>query len=190
MEIHSKLVLNLCGNLLSCELLANRRAIELDVAVVIPDDAIRDLLGLLVYLVHLAADEALHGEEGVLRVDDGLALGDLANEAVAGLGVRHHRGRGPRPLGVGNDRGLAALHSCHRGICGPQVDAYHLLARHPQRAPPATAAVDRGGDGGSAPAGAVMGRKEWGRGGEGRGRHGPTVVPKQESSQNPMEGEE
>ena len=47
-------MLNLCGNLLSCELLAKRRAIELVVAVVIPDDGIRDLLGLLVYLVHLA----------------------------------------------------------------------------------------------------------------------------------------
>jgi len=167
-------VLNLRGDLLSCELLANRRAIELDVAVVVPHDAIRDLLGLLVDLVHLAADEALDGEEGVLRVDHGLALGDLANEAVAGLGVRHHRGRGPRPLGVGHDRGLAALHSGHRGVGGPQVDAHHLLARYPQRAPPAAAAaVDRGGDGGLAPAGAlVVRREEWGRGGEGRGRHG------------------
>jgi hypothetical protein len=169
-------MLNLCGDLLSCELLANRRAIELDVAVVVPDDEIRDLLGLLVDLVHLAADEALDGEEGVLRVDHGLALGDLANEAVAGLGVRHHRGRGPRPLCVGNNRGLAALHSGHRGVGGAQVDAYHLLARHPQRAPSAAAGVDRGGDGGSAPAGTVVGREEWGRGGEGRGRHGPTAV--------------
>ena len=35
------------------------------------------LLGLLADLPGLAADEALHGEEGVLGIDHGLALGDL-----------------------------------------------------------------------------------------------------------------
>ena len=36
-----------------------------------------DLLGLLLDLIHLPADEALDGEEGVLRVHHSLALGDL-----------------------------------------------------------------------------------------------------------------
>lgn len=167
-----KSVIYLCRNLLSRELLANCRAVELDVAIVVPHDAVGDLLRLLVDLVHLAADESLYREECVLRVNNGLALGDLAHEAVAGLGVRHDGGRGPRALCVGDDRGLAALHGGHRGIGGAKVDAYHLLARHPQRAPPAGPAVDSRGDGGAAPAGTVVGREEGGRGGDGRGRHG------------------
>jgi len=142
---HLKLAIYLRRDLLGSELLANRRAVELDVAIVIPQDAVGDLLGLLVDLVHLAADEALDGEERVLRVHDGLALGDLSHESVPGLGVRHDGGRGPRPLRVGDDRRLAALHGGHRGVGGAQVDSHHLLARHPQRAPPAAPAVDRGG---------------------------------------------
>lgn len=36
-----------------------------------------DLLGLLAHFAHLAADESLDGEEGVLRVHNSLALGNL-----------------------------------------------------------------------------------------------------------------
>jgi len=36
-------------------------------------------------LVVLAAHEALHGEDGILRIGDGLALGGLADEALAVL---------------------------------------------------------------------------------------------------------
>jgi hypothetical protein len=50
------------------------RAVELDVPVVIAQDAVGDLLGLVVKLGHVAADEALDGEEGALGVDEGLAI--------------------------------------------------------------------------------------------------------------------
>ena len=55
-----------------------------------------DLLGLLLHLVHLPADEALDRCERVLRVDHALALGDLAHQPVAALGVCHHRRRRAR----------------------------------------------------------------------------------------------
>ena len=169
------IVVYLCGDLLGGELFANRRAVELDVTIIVPDDAVGDLLGLLVDLVHLAADEAFDGEEGVLRVDDGLALGDLADEAVPGLGVGDDRGRGPCALSVRDDRGLAALHGGDGRIGGPEVDPHHLLAGDPQWAPPpapATAPVHRrGGSEVCGGAAAAVGGEEGGRGGEGRGRH-------------------
>ena len=92
------------GNLLGGELLADGGAVELDVAVLVPDDAVRDLLGLVVDLGHLAADEPLDGEEGVHGVDDGLALGDLTNKG-----------------------GLAALHGGDDRVGGAQVNPHHLL---------------------------------------------------------------
>lgn len=49
-----------------------------------------DLLGLLANLVHLAADEALHGCECVLGVNHALALGDLAHQPVAAFCVCNH----------------------------------------------------------------------------------------------------
>ncbi|WVZ89948.1 hypothetical protein U9M48_036293 [Paspalum notatum var. saurae] len=120
-------------NLLSGELLADGRAVELDVAILVPDDAVRDLLGLVVDLGHLAADEALDGEEGVLGINDRLALGNLPHEPLAGLGVRDDGGRGARALGVGDDRRLAALHGGDGGVGGAKVDPHHLLASDPQR---------------------------------------------------------
>ena len=131
------------GNLLGGELLADGGAVELDVAVLVPDDAVRDLLGLVVDLGHLAADEPLDGEEGVLGVDDGLALGDLADEALPGLGVGDDGGRGARALGVGDDGGLAALHGGDGGVGGAEVDPHHILAGDPQRGAPAGPAGGR-----------------------------------------------
>jgi hypothetical protein len=131
-------------NLLSGKLLADGGAVELDVPVAVAHDAVRDLPGLVVDLGHLAADEALDGEEGVLGVDDGLALGDLAYEALPGLGVGDDGGRGAVALGVGDDGGLAALHGRHGGVGGAEVDPHHLLARDPQHRRPS------GGGGGRA----------------------------------------
>jgi hypothetical protein len=56
------------------------------------------LLALVGDLAHLAADEALDGEEGVLGVDDALALGDLG-EGVGGEGERKVREGSGRLVG-------------------------------------------------------------------------------------------
>jgi hypothetical protein len=134
---HSNITSYLRGDLLGSELFADSGAVELDVAVLVLDNAVRDLLGLVVDLSHLAADEALDREEGVLGVHDRLALSNLPHQALPGLGVRHHGRRGARALGVGDDGRLAALHGGDRGVGGAQVDPHHLLARDPQRGAPA-----------------------------------------------------
>mmetsp|Transcript_4580 Transcript_4580/g.12510 ORF Transcript_4580/g.12510 Transcript_4580/m.12510 type:complete len:156 (-) Transcript_4580:74-541(-) len=94
------------------------------------------LLGLLANLACLATDETLDGEEGVLWVHHGLALGDLSNQAVTALGEGHHGGGGAATLGVGDDRGLASLHRCHSGVGGSQIDAHHLLCTHSHSSTP------------------------------------------------------
>lgn len=133
------------GDFLGSELLADGRAVKLDIAVLVPNDAVRDLLGLLVDLGHLPSDEPLDGEEGVLGVDDGLALGDLADEPVAALRVGHHRRRRPLSLGVRHDSRLPSFHSPNRRVRRPQVDPHHLLAHHTERpdSPGSAAASER-----------------------------------------------
>jgi hypothetical protein len=150
MHIHQLRVENLSNitsylrrDLLGSKLFANSGAVEFDVAVVVFDNAVRDLLGLVVDLRHLAADEALDREEGVLGVHDRLALSDLPHQALPCLGVRHYGGSRARTLSVGDDGRLAALHGGDRGVGGAQVDPHHLLARDPQRGAPADPARGR-----------------------------------------------
>mmetsp|Transcript_18136 Transcript_18136/g.45687 ORF Transcript_18136/g.45687 Transcript_18136/m.45687 type:complete len:175 (+) Transcript_18136:1999-2523(+) len=112
--VSRQLAQHLRADLLGRELLVGVGGPDLDVALPVLHELVRDLLGLLLHLLHLAADEALHGEEGVLGVDHGLALGDLANQAVSSLGECHHGGGGAATLGVGDDSGLATLHGSHR----------------------------------------------------------------------------
>jgi len=71
----------------------------------------------------LAADEALRGEDRVLRVGDGLALGGLTDEDVAVLGEGDDGGRGARAFRVGDDDGLACFQDGHAGVGGAEVDA-------------------------------------------------------------------
>ena len=59
-------------------------------------------------------------------LDDGLALGDLADEALAVLCKGDDGRRGARALGVGDDDGLAALHDGDAGIGGTKVNADDL----------------------------------------------------------------
>ena len=52
---------------------------------------VRDAVLLAAALVVLAAHETLHGEDGILRVGDGLTLGGLADKALAALAESNDR---------------------------------------------------------------------------------------------------
>ncbi len=87
---------------------------------------------LLLHLGLLAAHEALDGEDGVLGVGDGLALGDRADEALAGLREGDDRRGRAAALGVLDDGRLAALEHRHARVRRAQVDAdglAHVLYR-------------------------------------------------------------
>ena len=71
----------------------------------------------------VAAHLALDGAYRAVRVGDGLALGHLADHALAGLGKGHDGRRGARALGVGDDDGFAALHDGHAAVSGAQIYA-------------------------------------------------------------------
>ena len=70
-------------------------------------------------VAHMPLDRA----DGPVRVGDGLALGDLADEHLVGLGEADDRGRGPSPLGVGDDGRLARLQDADDRVGGAEVDA-------------------------------------------------------------------
>ncbi len=96
------------------------------VAVGAGDDLVGDDRLLLADLGLLAAHEALDREDRVLRVGDGLALGDRADEALAG-GRERDDGRGrAAALGVLDDGGLATLEHGHARVRRAEVDAYGL----------------------------------------------------------------
>ena len=96
------------------------------VAVVAADDLVGDHLHFFADFVVAPPHEALDGENGVLRVGDGLALGHLADQPLAALGEGHDRRRGAGSFLVGDDRGLAGLHHGDHRIGGAQVDANDL----------------------------------------------------------------
>src|SRR5262249_48444719 len=94
-------------------------------------DLVGHHLHLFVDLVEAPAHEALDRVHGVLGIRHGLALGDLADEALAGLREGHDR-RGDAPaLGVRDDLGASALQDGHAAIRGPQVDADDLAHFQP-----------------------------------------------------------
>ena len=72
------------------------------------------------------ADEALHGGNGVHGIGDCLVLRSLADYALAVLTETDDGGSGAVAFGVDQDFGLGALHHCHRGISGAQVDTDDL----------------------------------------------------------------
>ena len=86
-----------------------------------------DLLGGEVLVVDLhapvGAHVALDRPDGALDVGDGLALGDLADQDLAGLGEGHDRGGGPRSFGVGDDGGLSTFEDGDDAVGRPEVDA-------------------------------------------------------------------
>ena len=85
-----------------------------------------DHLHLIVDLVVAAAHEALDGEDGVLGVGDGLALGHLADQPLAALGEGDDRGGGARTLLIRNDFWFAAFHDSDARVGGTEVDSNHF----------------------------------------------------------------
>jgi hypothetical protein len=67
---------------------------------------------------------ALDRRDGAVDVRDGLALGGLADQHLTVFRERDDRRRGAETLGVGDDRGLAALEDAHHGVRGSEVDSY------------------------------------------------------------------
>ena len=99
-------------------------AADLDagVAVVAADHFIRHHLHFFVDFVVAPAHEALDGEDGVLRIGNGLAFGHLADEPLPTFGEGHNRRCGAGSFLIGDDRGLAGFYHGHAGIGGAQVD--------------------------------------------------------------------
>ncbi len=88
------------------------------------------------HLVVTAAHEALDGIDGVLGVDDVLALGGLAHQALAVLRKSHNGRQQARTLGRGDNRWIAAFHDGDDRIGRPQVDAHnfsHICLQNPCR---------------------------------------------------------
>ena len=71
-------------------------------------------------------DEALDGEEGVLRIGDGLALGGGAHEGLSVVGVCRHGRGGARAFGVFYDARRAAFHNADAGIRGAEINPDYL----------------------------------------------------------------
>ena len=79
-------------------------------------------VGLAVYVdLVVGAHLTLYGAYGPVRVRDGLALCDLADHALAGLGEGDDGRGGPGALGVRDDDCLAALHDGHAAVGGAQI---------------------------------------------------------------------
>ena len=95
------------------------------IAIVAGDDLVGHhahvLLGQRV--VEAAADQALDGEEGVFGIGDALALGRLADQALAVGRERHDRGGGAGAFRIFDDLGGRAFHHRDAGIGGAQVNA-------------------------------------------------------------------
>ena len=91
-------------------------------------DGVRDeaLRALDLGVVEPTAHEALDRIDRVAGIGDGLALGQLADEALAGLGERDDRRDRPAAFGGRDDGRLAALHDGHDGVRGAEVDADDL----------------------------------------------------------------
>ena len=101
--------------------------VRLGVALQLLQDASRDLLAVVGLAVDVdrpvRAHVALHRADRAIGVGDRLALRDLADEDLSGLGERDDRRSGARPLGVGDHDGLARLEDRDDRVGGAEVDA-------------------------------------------------------------------
>jgi hypothetical protein len=91
------------------------------------DDAVGHHVDVLLHLGvgELAADQALHRIERVLRIGDGLALGGRADHDFVVL-ERNHRRRRAVAFGVLDDTRGVALHDRHARVRRAEVDADDL----------------------------------------------------------------
>ena len=81
--------------------------------------------------VVLPADQTLTGEDGARRIGDRLALGDLPDELLTGLGKGDDRGSGARAFGVRDHLGDAFGQDGDARVRGPEIDS-----DHPAHSPP------------------------------------------------------
>ena len=102
-------------------------AVGLDpgVAVAALDDLVGDEAHVLLRhrVVERAADQALDGEEGALGIGHGLALGGLADEALAVVRERDDRRRRARAFRILDNLGRGAFHHGDAGVGRAEVDA-------------------------------------------------------------------
>src|SRR5262249_20378899 len=87
-------------------------------------------LHLFADFVELAAHESLDREDGVLRVGDGLTLGNLADETLAALGERDDRRRQAAPFGVGDDDRLAPFDHGDDRVGSSEIDSDDFAHGH------------------------------------------------------------
>ncbi len=80
-------------------------------------------LHLVVDFVVAAAHEALDGEDGVLGVGDGLALGYLADQPLAALTEGDDGGGSARTLFICNDFWLTAFKDGDARVGGSEIDS-------------------------------------------------------------------
>ncbi len=110
------------GDLLRAVLLVADQ--DLDVAVAGRHQRVGEHLPRPLHLlgVVLAADQPLDGEDGVVRVGDRLALGDLPDQPIAVLGEADDRRGGTASLAVGDHLRRAALHDGGAAVGSAEVD--------------------------------------------------------------------
>ena len=101
---------------------------RLGVALQLHQDAGADLLRRVLLAVDVArlpalAHLRLDAAEGAIGVGDRLALGDLADEDLAGLAEGDDRRRGALPLGVGDDDRVTRLEDRDDRVGGAEVDS-------------------------------------------------------------------
>src|SRR4029077_3957785 len=98
------------------------------VAVRCLDDLVGDELLVLLHhrVVIAAADEALDGEEGPLGIGHRLALGRLANEALAIVSEGNDRRRRPHAFGILDHFRRFAIHYGDARIRGAEIDPNDL----------------------------------------------------------------
>src|SRR5205085_9843364 len=101
--------------------------VALGVPLQILQDAGAYLLGRVILPVDLDAPVgdhvALDGADGAVGVGDGLTLGYLTHQHLAGLGEADDRGGRTGTFGVGDDGGLPRLEHRDDGVGGAEVDA-------------------------------------------------------------------
>ena len=96
------------------------------VAVLPASDLVGHHLHLFRDFVEAASHETFDGENRVFRIGDGLALGNLSDQALAALGERHNGRSGALTFLIRNYRRLAGFHHGYARVGRAQIDANNL----------------------------------------------------------------